>query len=130
MTKYVYEDIDYSSLVLARDKFEEFRKHLTTEQEKAGAIQAFEYCYELAWKTMKRVLEKKGLDVKSPRDTFRQVGQIKLIYDPEIWFEFIKKRNLTVHTYDKEYADEVIEIFDTFSDELNKFINVLSNDPS
>lgn len=34
-------------LLKAFNKFENFRHHLNSEQEKAGAIQAFEYCFEL-----------------------------------------------------------------------------------
>ena len=39
--------LDISSLLKSRKKFEEFRKHLDTEQNKAGSIQAFEFCYEV-----------------------------------------------------------------------------------
>lgn len=42
-----------------------------SELEKAGAIQAFEICYELSWKTMKRILAYRGLEANSPREVFR-----------------------------------------------------------
>lgn len=45
---YLVQGIDITSLIKARNKFEQFRQHLNSEQEKAGAIQAFEYSYELA----------------------------------------------------------------------------------
>jgi hypothetical protein len=44
------------------------------------------------------------------------------ITDPEIWFEFLKKRNLTVHTYKEEEALEVVSILPSFSQELHKFL--------
>ena len=42
--------------------------------EKEGVIQRFEYSFELAWKMMKRVLESHGLEVGSPKDTFRKAA--------------------------------------------------------
>ena len=78
------DDIDIAPLLKAREKFEIFRKHLDSEQEKAGAIQAFEYTYELAWKTMKRLLEAQGTIVQSPRATFREAAINWFIKDPKV----------------------------------------------
>lgn len=113
-------------LIKARKRFEQFRAHLNTEQEKAGAIQAFEYCYELAWKSLKRALEQRGLEIGSPRDAFRYGAINKLIPDLESWFEFQKKRNLTVHTYDEEVMEEIIQSFQKFSQELETLVKNLS----
>lgn len=42
-----------------------------SELERDGAIQRFEYCFDLAWKALKRHLEKSGLiDLNSPRSVF------------------------------------------------------------
>ncbi|MDF1684416.1 MAG: HI0074 family nucleotidyltransferase substrate-binding subunit [Legionellaceae bacterium] len=111
-------EIYLTPLLKAQKKFEDFRQHLNTDQEKAGAIQAFEYSFELAWKTLKRILKYKGLDVGSPRDTFRVAAQNHLLNDVEKWFQFLVKRNLTTHTYNDEVMDEVIAIFHEFSVEL------------
>jgi nucleotidyltransferase substrate binding protein (TIGR01987 family) len=118
----VIDTINIDSLLKAYKKFEEFRKHLGTEQEQAGAIQAFEYCYELAWKTMKRLLATRGKMINSPRETFREAALEGMITDPEIWFDFMKARNLTIHTYDENNAQEVIAVFDVFSRELQAFL--------
>lgn len=53
-------------LLKAFAKFERFRLNTTTEQERAGVIQAFEYCFELSWKMMKRLLEVRGQIANSP----------------------------------------------------------------
>lgn len=71
--------------------FETFRKDMITERDKAGAVQAFEFCYELCWKTIKKLLEAEGLEVGTPKDAFRKAATSGLITDPEIWFEFQKK---------------------------------------
>jgi len=115
--------IDLQYMYKAQKVFERFRSNLNTDQEKAGAIQAFEYCYELAWKLMKRILESRGLEVGSPKDTFRKAFEEGLVEDPEIWFEFQKLRNLTVHTYNEENLDIIVNSFDQFSAELSKFLS-------
>ncbi|AFC69780.1 nucleotidyltransferase [Rickettsia amblyommatis] len=117
--------LDISSLLKSRKKFEEFRKHLDTEQNKAGSIQSFEFCYELAWKTMKRFCEKSGKTPYVLKDVFREAAVSGLISDPRIWFKFIEIRNITVHTYNEKNLELVISIFDDFSDALNELINNL-----
>src|SRR5271154_4312408 len=99
--------LDLTKIFKARDIFERFRQDMQDDRDQAGAIQAFEFCYELAWKMMKRVLESRGQEVGSPKDTFRKAVLEKLIDDPEIWFEFQIKRNLTSHTYEQENVDAI-----------------------
>ncbi len=117
------ETIDLQYIKKAQSVFEKFRKNLKTEQEKAGAVQAFEFCYELAWKLMKRFLNMRGQETGSPKDTFRKATQEGIISDAEIWFSFQKKRNLSVHTYNEENLDLIIESFDQFSKELELLIS-------
>ena len=94
-------------------------------REKAGAVQGFELCYELAWKTLKRVMAYRGIEVTSPRETFRQAALEKLIDDPELWFDFIRKRNLTVHIYNQKIAEEIFIFLPIFLKEFNRLITVL-----
>lgn len=119
---YLVEGVDISNLLKACKVFERFRLSLDTDQEQAGAIQAFEFTYELAWKTMKRLLEKRGIEVQSPRETFREAARNKLIQAPEQWFIFLDKRNLTSHTYKEENAQSIINILPLFSDSLREFL--------
>ena len=51
------DEINITSLLKAFRKFESFRLHDKTEQERVGIIQAFEYSFELVWKIM-RLLKK------------------------------------------------------------------------
>jgi nucleotidyltransferase substrate binding protein (TIGR01987 family) len=121
----ILDEINIGPFLKAKNKFDEFIKHLDSEQEKAGAIQAFEFCYELSWKLLKRVLKKKGIDVASPRDTFREAARNKLIDDPEIWFQFQHNRNLTTHTYNENYVDEIVKSFPQFQCELDLLVQRL-----
>ncbi len=116
------QKIDFKYLYKAQAVFERFRMHLETDQQKAGAVQAFEFCYELSWKLMKRVLEKQGVEVGSPRSTFRKAFEEGLIDNIDIWFEFLEKRNLSVHTYNEINMDSIVEAFDDFSKELTKLL--------
>lgn len=119
------EKISLDRILKAQEIFERFRKNMFDDQDKAGATQAFEFCYELSWKIMKRFLESQGLEAGSPKDTFRKAVHEKLIDDPEVWFDFQEKRNLTSHTYNPENLDIIISIFDTFSAEMDKLIQRL-----
>lgn len=116
------DTVNIEPLLKAFKKFELFRQNLETEQERAGAIQAFEYCFELSWKMMKRLLEVRGKIGNSPREVFRMAALETFIENPEIWFDFIKKRNLTVYTYEEQEAQEVISILPIFSQEVNNFL--------
>lgn len=115
--------LDFSKLIKAQAVFERFRHNMKDDQDQAGAVQAFEFCYELAWKMMKRYLANQGVEAVSPRDTFRKAAIAHIIDDPEVWFDFQDKRNLTAHTYEQENLDVIIEIFDLFSEELNTIVS-------
>src|SRR5438105_15201648 len=70
--------------------------------EEAGIIQAFEFTFELAWKTLKDYLESQGSLVTLPRETIKEAFSITLIKDGELWLEMLEKRNMLSHTYDRE----------------------------
>jgi len=125
---YLIDGISVDSLIKAFCKFETFRLNTHTEQEKAGSIQAFEYCFELSWKTMKRLLAVRGQILNSPREVIRAAALESFINDPEIWFDFLKKRNITVHTYQEKEADEVLAILESFSIEVKKFLSKIGID--
>ena len=48
---------------------------------------------------MKLLLEDRGKIENSPREVLRISALEGFIQDPELWFDFIKKLNMTVHTY-------------------------------
>lgn len=74
-----------------------------------GVIQRFEFNYELVWKVMKYYLEYQGIEVKSPRSTFKEAFTIGLIEDGEAWIDMLNDRNLTSHVYDEKMAGKVYE---------------------
>ncbi len=112
-------------LIRASEKLGRFMQQLDTEQEQAGAIQAFEYCFELSWKLMRRLLKYRGILANSPREVFRASAADHIIQHPERWFDFLSKRNLTVHTYNEKYAQEVLSCLDSFHQEIQILIRTL-----
>lgn len=121
--------IDISSLMKAFETFERFYPHQSTEQEKAGIIQAFEFSYELAWKTLKRVAEVKGLQSASPRDTFRVAADLGLIESAEKWFRFIDAKNQAIHAYKENVVDEIFQRLTSFQEEMRKLMKTLMSPP-
>ena len=75
----------------------------------AGLIQNFEFCTELAWKTLKVFLEEKNFVVKSPRDAFKIAFQNGIIKNGEIWLQALDDRNLLSHVYDETQAQNVTQ---------------------
>ncbi len=80
-----------------------------TELEEQGAIQAFEYTYELAWLVLKDFLEYQGqTDIYGSRDAIKKAFESGLIEDGEKWMDAYVSRTKTSHTYNEETAKEVV----------------------
>lgn len=88
---------------------EALKTPVVTDRDIAGVIQMFEFCYELSWKYLKFKLEEAGVVSTTPKDVLTKAYQNKLIHDEKIWLDIIKDRNLSVHTYNKVLADELVE---------------------
>ena len=68
------------------------------EELRDAVIQRFEYTYELAWKSLKRVLEEAAasseeIDYLSFKDLIRRGAESGMIQDPQEWFAFRESRN-------------------------------------
>ncbi len=104
-----------------------------SDLEKQGLIQGFEFTHELAWKTLKDLLESRGnANIYGSKDATRQAFQLGLINDGEIWMDMIKSRNLISHTYEAETTEKIAAaIRDQYTQEfiqLKKRLNQLKDD--
>lgn len=86
------------------------RKKKYSELEQAGVIQIFAFTFELAWKTMKDILENDGIAAKTPREIIKQAFQAELIEDGRLWLDALEKRNIMAHVYDEAQSQEIIEL--------------------
>lgn len=92
-----------------------------------ATIQRFEFCFELAWKLMKAVLEYEGIEANSPRGCIREGWKQRLISNAEAWLEMMEKRKLPSHTYDENVAREIYhdvkERYVVLLEALNQMMN-------
>lgn len=118
-------DIDY-----IENKVIEWEKALSTlkaallipnisELERDGAIQRFEYCFELAWKVFKIVIkDHKGQEVLSPKEAFKTAILLNIIESEEIWQEILRRRNTSVHTYIESLAIDLYHLLPRFYQQM------------
>lgn len=79
-----------------------------------GVIQRFEFCAELAWKTMREYLLDQGYtEINSPKAVIRQAFAYGMIEDAGGWVRLMNDRNLTSHVYDEKTAEEIFRRIET-----------------
>lgn len=101
-------------------------KSTLSELELAGAIQNFEFSYELSWKTLQKYGASLGRKIVSPREAFQFSLEAGQISDEKLWLDMIEDRNETVHTYDRDSAERIFkEIKDRYFQALSKLYNNL-----
>ena len=125
--KKILGEIDIQQLISTRDFLHEALREAESKLEIAGTIQAFEVCYELAWKTLKKILNLRGIEVFSPKETFRLAAREGLISNLKGWFDYVKKRNITVHSYEDEIMEVVYPVLPKFLKDLDLLIKKLRN---
>ena len=73
-------------------------------------VQAFEFTFELGWKTVKDFLLYSGVKkVSLPRDVIKQGFHHQVIEDGQLWIDMMLDRNLMAHTYSEENARQALE---------------------
>jgi nucleotidyltransferase substrate binding protein (TIGR01987 family) len=121
--------LDISSLEKAIAQVEESLRYATSPQAakdrrlfvqfRAACIKAFEFTYELSWKTMKRFIEITGpsesqTDVVNFKELLRLALEHDLIRTIDTWTDYREKRNITSHTYQDDKAAQVFAVIPQF----------------
>ncbi len=81
-----------------------------TAVERDALVQRFEFSFEAVWKTAQRFLAlKESLQIGSPAGVIRGCRDVGLLSDSEAEaaLHALDDRNLTVHTYNEELAEEI-----------------------
>ena len=85
------------------------KTRLLTRLEQQGLIHIFEYTHELAWNTIKDLLEYRGnSSVYGSRDAARVAFKLGIIENGEIWMDMIISRIQSSHTYDEKIAESIV----------------------
>lgn len=87
-----------------------------------GAIQRFEFCTELAWKTVREYLIEQGYaDINSPKAVMKTAFSDGLLDSEQGWLDILESRNITSHVYDEKTAEEI------FKSIKNTYINLFKD---
>ncbi|MEZ4272901.1 MAG: HI0074 family nucleotidyltransferase substrate-binding subunit [Myxococcota bacterium] len=79
------------------------------EVERAGVIQAFEFSFELYWKTFKKIANDRGYQAGSPKTAVQWAFQEGIIEDDQLWLNMLEDRNRSVHSYNEHTAQAIFE---------------------
>ena len=75
-----------------------------------SSIKRFEFCYDLSWKFLKLLLEKRlGIIVRSPKETIHTCFTTGIISADEsaLFLRMVDDRNTTSHLYDENEIDVI-----------------------
>lgn len=79
-----------------------------SEVVRMAVIKAYEFTFELSWKTLKDYLAYNGIDARLPREVIKQAFATGLLLDGELWIAMLEERNLMAHTYDDTKAKAAV----------------------
>jgi nucleotidyltransferase substrate binding protein (TIGR01987 family) len=96
------------SLGTALDRFGEALAHPAPDDLMMdGTIQRFEFTFELFWKTLRRFLQREGVDTGSPKSTLRHAYRRGLLDREQLWLDMLEDRNRSSHVYDAAMARQL-----------------------
>lgn len=96
-------------LAKATERLKEALNEKETEIAIDGTLHRFEFTFELAWKTMKDLMEYNGIieSTGSPREVLKNAFQNGIIEDGEAWINMMLARNSLSHLYDEEASRKI-----------------------
>jgi len=111
------------SLKLLESAYSRLKEALAIEEKSDivldATIQRFEFTFELAWKTVQRFARVLGAgDCNSARSCIKLAYRLGWIENEEDWLSFLRARNLTSHTYNREIA---LSVYETVSEKHRLF---------
>lgn len=98
-----------SDFAKALKALEEAASEAKSDLEVDGAIQRFEFAYELFWKLVRAYLQQEGIVANTPKECFKEAYRLGVLNNEEAAFRLVDDRNLTVHIYDMKTSREVFD---------------------
>lgn len=74
-----------------------------------GAIQRFEYTFELLWKTVKVFLEYEGFACAGPRSCLQEGSRRGFLVEGDVLLDMLVDRNKTTHLYNEDVATLIFQ---------------------
>lgn len=112
----------------AVERLREALKQEKNEFIRDSAIQRFEFTLDIAWKTIKSLLEsEKGIICSSPKECAREAYKQKVISYDEFWLKMIDMRNEAAHIYSEEKSEEIYRFLPQALEKFDEFLRSLSN---
>lgn len=97
----------------------------TNEIYRTGIIGQFNLTFELAWKLLQAVLREYSVaeaQSGSPRDIIKLGFKVSFLDDEQSWLMMQKDRNSSVHIYNEEDINEIVNhVFDVYIPLFEKF---------
>lgn len=91
-----------------------------------GTIQRFEFCIELFWKMLRRLLAEERQDVSPlPKSVMQKAYAAGWLHDEAIWLAMLDDRNKTSHTYKQKLAKEIYDRIKTYYPIMQKTFDSL-----
>lgn len=91
----------------------DFQEAATSPIYRTGVVGQFNLTFELAWKAMQQVLQLHGVveaATGSPREILQLGYKVGFLQQPEVWLDMLKKRHQSVHLYNEEEVDALIQL--------------------
>jgi nucleotidyltransferase substrate binding protein (TIGR01987 family) len=105
-----YLEAKYAQLEQALKKWEQALEAPFSDLNRDASIQRYEFSFELLWKVVKKYLKEiEGFECNSPKSCFREIRMTLDLNESniEICISMTEDRNLSVHTYSEEMANNL-----------------------
>lgn len=104
---------DYFDLLgNALQRFEEIMKHPDLDKfdyMHDAAIQRFEFCIEIYWRVLKKILAYEKVETTTLRDVLCKAYQFEFINDESIWLSILDDKNRSSHVYKESEAERIFQ---------------------
>ncbi len=88
------------ALATLQEMIADHEKNLSSRAYEIAVVAAFQFTFELGWKTLKDYMNYGG----TARDTIKNAFNSELITDGQIWIDMLDDRNILAHSYDQKKA--------------------------